>query len=137
MLLQVDPQTFAMNLMLIIGAVILLSFGGVVLFFGSAVLRAMWAAHRWREGERKWLKASRRADGRRYPAATPGICGLCLRGGRRVYHEYGLEICPACYEHHWRQKENWPEPAPNRLERPTTEGGETDLPISPSQGGVK
>jgi hypothetical protein len=87
---QVDPQTFGLNLWLIIGAVVLA--GGVflsVLLTITALRAGIWQIRR-RRAQRRW----------RRPAGSPTARGLCDECGR--VHEHvahlptGARLCPAC-----------------------------------------
>ncbi len=107
MLLQADLKTFWLNLFLILCAVVLLTILFFVVISTITLIRAGLWVRRRRKAEALWLKASRRADGRTYPAGSSGVCDSCHRGSRHIYSEYGKNLCPACYEGHWRRVENW------------------------------
>jgi hypothetical protein len=89
-LAQVDPQTFGLNLRLIIGAVILA--GGLLLVFLLAVTASragIWQIRR-RRAQRRW----RRPAG---PPTARGLCDECGRVHERVAHlPTGARLCPAC-----------------------------------------
>ena len=102
MLMQVDPQTFALNLMLILGALILLSII-FVLFVAmwTGINALIWFIQRHRK-QKEFLRQTRRADGQRYPAFTEGVCEGCGRGDRKIYYPpRGKALCPTCYEESW------------------------------------
>ncbi len=87
---QVDPQTFGLNLWLIIGAVVLA--GGVflsVLLMITAMRAGIWQIRR-RRAQRRW----RRPAG---PPTARGLCDECGRVHERVAHlPTGARLCPAC-----------------------------------------
>ena len=106
MLLQVDPATFAQNLHLIIGALILLFVLFVLLFSLWTGLSAWWWHIQRRRAYEAWIKTSRRADGTPYPPFIEGVCAQCGRGDRKIYFtDTGEELCPVCYEAAWRLDE--------------------------------
>ena len=107
MLGQVDEKTLAMNIALLIGGFVLL---GVFFLFTVATITAircaLWIRHR-RKAEREFLARYRRADGRQYPPFLEGICTQCGKGNKKVYFTAGgEELCPPCYEAHWRRAES-------------------------------
>ena len=102
MLAVVDIETFAFNLMLIIGGVFLLT----ILFFLFIAtwtgLNALAWFLRGRYRRREFLRLHRRADGQRYPPFTPGVCKSCGRGDHKIYFPpTGEELCSICYEETW------------------------------------
>jgi len=107
MLSAVDPVTFGQNLILLIGALVLLG-GALVLLVatwrGVKVLLALRAGRRARKA---YLRAARRADGVCYPPAIEGTCTHCRRADRRIYFPSDSleELCPRCYERYWREVE--------------------------------
>lgn len=106
MLLQANLEMFRFNLLLIIGAVILLGVALIVFIaFWTAINSAIWLARR-RLAERAYLEQTFRADGQRYPAFMEGACNECHRGDRKIYYPQGTdkELCPRCYERYWRRE---------------------------------
>ena len=110
MLMQVSPETFALNLMLILGALILLT----ILFFlfiatWTGLKAYVWYVRR-RRRQAEFLRLYRRADGQRYPPFTPGVCQSCGRGDHKIYFPPGSEgLCSVCYEESWPCTEMPPE----------------------------
>lgn len=98
-LMQVDPVTFAINLHLVIGAVLLLT---VLLI---AVI-GIWTGIKiglWRRDRKRAAQAEQRRkfqpDGQPYPPAGRGLCDGCGRMFDKVYHlPTGERRCPLCYE---------------------------------------
>ncbi len=112
MLLQVSPETLALNLLLIIGAVVLLGAAFIVFITAWTGINSMVWLVRRRRAERVYRKSTFRADGVRYPAFLEGVCSQCRRGGRKIYYPPGTdkELCPQCYERDWRRdtaQEQW------------------------------
>jgi len=103
MLAQVDPETLAMNIALLIGAaVVLMALFIFTLASITALKCALWIRRR-RKAEREFLMKHRRADGERYPPFMEGVCGRCGHGDNKVYFTpTGEELCPPCYERFWR-----------------------------------
>ena len=107
MLMQVDLQTFALNLALIIGTLVLL-LGAFILFIvtWTGVSALIWVIQRWR-AQREFIRKTRRADGQPYPPFIEGVCGQCHRGSTTIYFPpSGDELCPACYDRFWRREES-------------------------------
>ena len=102
---MVDPETFALNLMLIIGAFVLLGAAGILsvaTWTGASVL--LWVLQR-RRAHRAFIKETRREDGKPYPPFAQGVCEQCHRGSARIYlPPSGEQLCPVCYERSWRHK---------------------------------
>lgn len=105
---QVDPQTFATNLALIVGGVVVLTglfFATLALITGARCL--LWM-YQMRRAEEEHRRMTRRADGELYPPQIEGQCSRCKRGDRKIYMAGGgNELCPRCYERHWRAVEGW------------------------------
>ena len=102
MLMQVSPETFALNLMLILGAVILLTIFFFLFIATWTGIRALVWFLKWRYRQREFLRLYRRADGRRYPPFTPGVCQSCGRGDHKIYFPPdGEGLCSICYEQSW------------------------------------
>ena len=104
---QVDPETFALNMFLLIGAAILLGLMGICLVaLWTALNSVIWLVRR-RLAERVHRRLTFRADGKRYPGFMEGVCGQCHRGDRKIYYPPGTdkELCPRCYERYWRREE--------------------------------
>ncbi len=99
----VDPDTFALNLFLILGALILLGAAFIVLIAAWTGIRVCICIIQRRRAERTWLRVSRRADGKRYPPFVEGICGECGRGGRKIFFPPDSDkiLCHKYYET-WR-----------------------------------
>lgn len=132
MLLVVDPETFALNLMLLIGILVLLGVVIVVLIaVWTVAMATIWHVRQRRVWDR-WLKVSRRADGRPYPPFTLGSCGSCGARNRQIYHlDSGEELCPACYEQFWRRTET-PPPALTLAEEAGSRRPEPTRPVDRS-----
>lgn len=105
---MLDPETIALNFAIIIGGTILLIFGSFAIYALWTLLNmGIWIIQR-RRCERQYLRESRRADGKHYPAHIAGRCGRCHRGNDRIYFTpSGHELCPTCYEIVWREEENY------------------------------
>ena len=106
MLSHVDPHTFTLNLLLIIGASIWLGAAFVFVIAGWTALNSMiWFIRRCC-AERAYHKRTFRADGERYPGFLEGVCDECHRGGRKIYYPPGSDkqLCPPCYERYWRRE---------------------------------
>ena len=120
MLTQVDPQTFALNLLLILGAVFVLC--GLFVVFVALWTGARIVIHmvRQRRAMREYRAVSRRADGEPYPPHMEGTCRECGRGDRQIYcTAKGDELCTTCYERAWRREKRWPVEA-DENPQPTT-----------------
>lgn len=94
----VDPVTLAINLGIIIGAVI---FGVVLLILVVAawtgVKLGLWRRSR-RQAEQEARRRTHGPDGRPYPPAGRGLCDRCQRALDKVYYlPSGERRCPACY----------------------------------------
>jgi len=105
---MVDPQTFFLNIMLLIGALLLLGAAFILSVTAWTCASALiWVIQR-RRAQRKHVRETRREDGKPYPAFAEGTCGRCGRGSRRIYYPpSGDELCPTCYERFWRQSEGY------------------------------
>jgi len=108
---------WGLNIYFLIGLLIVLAFAGVM-FIALWTGLKMWL---WRTRQRRswqaYQRQSRRADGRPYPPASPGVCDQCGRTSKTIYlapSAHGL--CPPCYESYWRQAEQGGiAHSPNRL----------------------
>ncbi len=111
--MRFDPNTFALNMFLILGALILLGAAFIVLIATWTGVKVCICIIQRRRAERTWLRVSRRADGKPYPPFVEGICGECRRGGRKIFFppDSDKTLCPACYEEFWRRAEGQP-PSP-------------------------
>ena len=106
MFAQVDPNTFGLNLYLIIGALIFLAAAsGLLISAWTAVNSALWFVRR-RCADNAHRRRTFRADGKRYPGFMVGMCTECHRGDRTIYYPPATdkELCPPCYERHWRHR---------------------------------
>lgn len=105
---MVDPETFALNLMLIIGALVLFVAAFIVFVSTWTGISALiWLIQR-RRAQREFIRNNRREDGKPYPPFVEGVCSRCRRGSRRVYFApSGEGLCPLCYEQHWRRVEGY------------------------------
>lgn len=103
----VDQHTLAVNLSLIIGGVFVLGFLFLFIVASWTAIKVAYGLYQRRRARLAWGKASRRADGARYPPAIEGVCSACGRGGRRIYfpQESSGAFCPSCYERYWRKCE--------------------------------
>jgi hypothetical protein len=102
MLMQVTPETFAFNLMLILGAVILLTLIFTCMIVVWTAINALIWFRRKRRRVADFLRLHRRADGQRYPPFTSGVCQSCGRGDDRIYFAQGSDgLCSICYEETW------------------------------------
>ena len=95
----VDPRTLGINLYLIIGAVLLLSFLFIVIIFGwTGIKVGIWQLCRSR-AQRSENRRKLQPNGQPYPPAAQGLCDGCGRACDLVYYlPGGQRRCPACYE---------------------------------------
>lgn len=100
---QVDPLTLGKNLVLIVGGVLGCGVLAVVVYLVATGIKTGGAILRQRRSWNAYLKESRRADGKVYPAFAEGICSGCGLKGDKIYRPAsGERLCPECYERYWR-----------------------------------
>lgn len=93
---------FAQGIVLLIGLLLFLLFGGTLLVVLYIGLRVWIFRARQRRARREYLKRTRRADGKHYPPQTGGVCDQCGRVKRVVYFlPAGEKLCHDCYEAWW------------------------------------
>lgn len=97
--MAVDPRTLALNIYLLIGALLALGvIALVVLAIWTAANCGVWQARR-RRAEAEQHRRRFRPDGQPYPPASRGMCDRCARACETVYHEAsGERLCPTCYD---------------------------------------
>ncbi|MEK6676430.1 MAG: hypothetical protein AABZ47_12350 [Planctomycetota bacterium] len=103
---QADFTMFAQNIMLLIAFLI---FGGAAIVgFISIWTVSKALIWQWRQN-RSWKKfaaGTLRADGKKYPKSVEAFCSRCGKYDRQVYMvAASIELCPPCYEDHWRTEE--------------------------------
>ncbi len=99
----VDPETLALNFMLIIGALLVGGAALIVLVAVWTLVKAAWWSVAQHRSWRRHVEKRYRADGVRFPNSGEGSCMGCRRWDRCIYYaEPGLDLCPGCYDRHWR-----------------------------------
>ena len=94
------------NMYLLIGLLLFLAAGAVVVVALWTGLKVWMWRIRQRRAWAEYRRQSQRADGRRYPPFTGGVCDHCKRVSKKVYHPAsGPRLCSSCYEMFWRQAE--------------------------------
>ena len=99
MLLQVDPGTFALNMFLILGAIILLGIGLVLFVKFWTGIKAWIAERRQHKSWEGYCQQKRQPDGRPMPPCTAGFCDQCGQSNQKIYYpQTGPPLCPECYD---------------------------------------
>jgi len=105
---QVNLETFALNIMLIIAVMLLVGAGVFSLTAAYTITRAVWWHLAQRRSWKAYNRAARREDGQRFPPCMEGFCDQCRLSGTRIYHTAeGPMLCPECYEVFWRDPAAW------------------------------
>jgi hypothetical protein len=95
---EAQVRMFGLNLYLIIGAVLLLLFLGILLLVTWTALRMGTWRMRQRHAAERELRRRLGTDGRPLPPADRGLCHRCQQVHETVYHLPGGErLCPECY----------------------------------------
>lgn len=98
LLALVDRVTLAINLALIIGAVILAVVVLLLIVAGWTGINIVSWNRRRRQGEIEYRARRVRPDGTPYPPAGRGLCDGCQQVHDPVYHlPDGQRFCPECY----------------------------------------
>jgi hypothetical protein len=94
----VDPVTFALNLSLLVGLLIVLAVLIVTVIAAWTGMKVSIWRFRQKKAEQQERQRKLRPDGQPYPPAARGTCDECARSLDLVYHlPSGRRLCPTCY----------------------------------------